>query len=69
MILIKVRAREAQFLDIKKPQPVVLFEVLKGMVTGKKPDLGRTQRARASEFPAARRRPSAITRSRVRKKR
>lgn len=57
MILIKVRAREATFLDIKKPQPVVLFEVLKGMVTGKKPNLGRTRHARASDFPRAARRP------------
>jgi general stress protein 26 len=53
MILIKVKAREATFLDIKKPQPVVLFEVLKGMVTGKKPNLGRTRHAKASDFPAA----------------
>ena len=56
MVLIKVRAREAQFLDIKKPQPVVLFELVKGMVTGKKPDLGRTQRAKSSDFPASGRR-------------
>ena len=53
MVLIKVRAREATFLDIKKPQPVILFEVLKGMVTGKKPNLGRTRHAKASDFPAA----------------
>ena len=59
MILIKVKAREATFLDIKKPQPVVLFEVLKGMVTGKKPDLGRTRHAKASDFPAAGRRTRA----------
>ena len=56
MVLIKVKAREATFLDIKKPQPVILFEVLKGMVTGKKPNLGRTRHAKASDFPAAGRR-------------
>ncbi len=56
MILIKVRAHSASFLDIKKPQPVVLFELLRGMVTGKKPDLGRTQRAKASDFPGRSRR-------------
>jgi general stress protein 26 len=56
MILIKVKAREATFLDIKKPQPVVLFEVLKGMVTGKKPNLGRTRHAKSSDFPGAGRR-------------
>jgi general stress protein 26 len=56
MVLVKVKAREATFLDIKKPQPVVLFEVLKGMVTGQKPNLGRTRHAKASDFPAAGRR-------------
>ena len=56
MILIKVRAHSASFLDVKKPQPVVLFELLKGMVTGTKPDIGRTQRVRGSDFPAASRR-------------
>lgn len=50
MVLIKVRAKEALFLNVDKPQPVVLFEVLKGMVTGKTPRLGRTRRARASDF-------------------
>jgi len=56
MILIKVRAHSASFLDVKKPQPVVLFELLKGMVTGTKPGIGRTQRVRGSDFPAAGRR-------------
>jgi hypothetical protein len=59
MILIKVRAQSASFLDVKKPQPVVLFELLKGMVTGKKPEIGRTQRVRGSDFPAAGRRSRA----------
>jgi general stress protein 26 len=54
MVLIKVRAKEAVFMNVDKPQPVVLFEVLKGMVTGRSPQIGRTRRARAADF---RRRP------------
>jgi general stress protein 26 len=50
MVLIKVRAKEALFLNVGKPQPVVLFELLKGMVTGKRPRLGKTRRARAGDF-------------------
>jgi general stress protein 26 len=52
MVLIKVRAKEALFLNVSKPQPVVLFELLKGMVTGKRPRLGKTRRARAGDFAA-----------------
>jgi hypothetical protein len=33
-------AAGADFMTVDKPQPVVLFEVLKGMVTGKAPDIG-----------------------------
>lgn len=50
MVLIKVRAKEALFLNVGKPQPVVLFELFKGMVTGKRPRLGKTRRARAGDF-------------------
>jgi hypothetical protein len=28
------------FLEVSKPQPVVLFELVKGWVTGEMPDLG-----------------------------
>jgi len=52
IVLIKVRARQATFLTVDKPQPVVLFELLKGMVTGKRPRLGKTRRARAGSFGA-----------------
>jgi general stress protein 26 len=40
MLLIAVDVEMAMFLELNKPAPVVLFEVVKGMVTGKKPDLG-----------------------------
>lgn len=38
--LIAVDADVASYLKIDKPKPVVLFEVARGMVTGKTPDLG-----------------------------
>jgi general stress protein 26 len=44
LLLIGVSAKSAHFLSIDKPQPVVLFELLKGTVTGKKPDIGRVRK-------------------------
>ena len=40
MVLIGVDIHSATFLDVTKPQPVILFEIARGMVTGKAPDLG-----------------------------
>jgi hypothetical protein len=34
----------AVFLEMDKPQPVVLFELVKGFVTGEEPDLGQMHR-------------------------
>jgi general stress protein 26 len=42
LLLIGVRAHSAHFMTVDRPQPVVLFEVLKGYVTGEAPDLGET---------------------------
>jgi general stress protein 26 len=47
MVLIGVDVEMAMFLEINKPQPVVLFEVVKGMVTGKAPQLGEVERVEA----------------------
>lgn len=44
MILIGVDVEMAMFLELNKPQPVVLLEIVKGMITGRKPDLGEPQR-------------------------
>ena len=44
LVLIGVEIHSAVFLEVNKPQPVVLFELVKGMVTGKMPELGRTHR-------------------------
>lgn len=43
MVLIGVDVDMAMYLELNKPQPVVLFELVKGMITGKKPDLGEPQ--------------------------
>ena len=40
MVLIGVDVHAAVFLEVNKPQPVVLFEVVKGWVTGSTPEIG-----------------------------
>jgi general stress protein 26 len=40
MILIAADIEVAHFMELNKPQAVVLFELVKGMITGKTPDLG-----------------------------
>lgn len=40
MVLIGVDVHAAAFLEVNKPQPVVLFELVKGFVTGSTPELG-----------------------------
>ena len=40
MVLIGVRVHAAVFLEVNKPQPVVLFEMVKGWVTGSDPEIG-----------------------------
>ncbi len=48
--LIAVDAATAVYLKIDKPKPVVLFEVVRGMVTGNAPDLGEVQQLSGSEL-------------------
>ena len=40
MVLIGVNVHAAVFLEVNKPQPVVLFEMVKGWVTGTDPKIG-----------------------------
>lgn len=44
MVLIGVDVHAAVFLDVNKPQPVVLYEMVKGWLTGSLPDIGETHR-------------------------
>jgi general stress protein 26 len=43
IVLIGVDIESAAFMEVNKPQPVVLFELVKGLVTGKAPEMGETQ--------------------------
>jgi general stress protein 26 len=49
MVLIGVTIESAIFMEVSKPQPVVLFELVKGMLTGTPPKLGKTQRVTRAE--------------------
>ncbi|MCC7007897.1 MAG: pyridoxamine 5'-phosphate oxidase family protein [Acidobacteria bacterium] len=40
MVLIGVTIHAAAFLEMNEPQPVVLFELVKGWLTGNTPDVG-----------------------------
>jgi len=40
IVLVGVEVHSAVFLEVNKPQPVVLFEMVKGWVTGTMPDIG-----------------------------
>ncbi len=40
MVLIGVTIHGAEFLEVNKPKPVVMYELVKGWITGKEPELG-----------------------------
>jgi general stress protein 26 len=44
MILVGVDIHAAVFLELDKPQPVILYEMVKGWVTGTDPDIGEMHR-------------------------
>ena len=46
MVLIGVDVHAAVFLEVNKPQPVVLFELVKGWLTGSTPELGEMHHVR-----------------------
>ena len=45
-VLIGVDIHAATFFDVTKPQPVVLYEVVKGWLTGSAPDIGKVHQIR-----------------------
>jgi len=51
LALILVEAQSVTYLKVDKPNPVVLFEVVKGMVTGSPPDIGEARNVAKSELP------------------
>jgi general stress protein 26 len=50
LALILVDVDSASYLKVDKPQPVVLFEVVKGMVTGTPPNVGREKHVSGSDI-------------------
>ena len=50
LFLIGVRAHSAHFMTLDKPQPVVLFEIVKGRLTGQFPDIGEVHEVAGSEI-------------------
>ena len=44
MVLIGVDVHAAVFLEVNKPQPVILFELVKGWLTGSTPEIGEMHR-------------------------
>ena len=43
LLLIAVDAESVAYMKNDKPRPVVLFEVVKGLITGEQPDVGRME--------------------------
>jgi general stress protein 26 len=43
IVLIAVDIRFAMYLEMNKPAPVILFEAMKGMITGERPDFPPTE--------------------------
>jgi len=48
MVLIGVQIHAAEFLEVNKPTPVILFELAKGWLTGTEPELGKMHAIRGS---------------------
>ena len=44
MVLIGVDVHSAVYLEVNKPQPVVLYEIAKGWITGTDPKIGEMHR-------------------------
>ncbi len=42
MVLIGVEIHPAVFFEVNKPKPVVLYEMVKGWLTGRQPEVGET---------------------------
>ena len=51
MVLIGVQVHAAEFLEVNKPKPVVLYELVKGWLTGSEPDLGEMHELREPRRP------------------
>jgi general stress protein 26 len=50
LALILVEAELATYMKVNKPRPVVLFQVLRGMVTGSRVDIGEVKEVTGAEL-------------------
>ncbi len=50
LALLLIEAESAVYMKVNKPRPIVLFEVLKGMVTGSRVDVGEVREVTGGEF-------------------
>lgn len=51
IVLIGVEVHGAEFLDITKPKPVVIYELVKGWLTGDEPELGEMHAVKDAHRP------------------
>ena len=61
IVLIGVRAVSAEYMTAEKPQPFVLFDIVKSKLTGKTPEMGKVKQVRLTKrrpIPARGRRSS-----------
>lgn len=49
IVLIGVDIESAMFMEVNKPQPIIFFEFVKGIITGKPLEIGKTQRVTGAE--------------------
>lgn len=49
MVLLGVDIDSAFYMEVNKPQPVVLFEIARGIITGKTPDIGKIREVTKGE--------------------
>jgi general stress protein 26 len=52
LTLILVEVESVTYMKVGKPQPLVLFEIAKGLVTGKEPQIGETRELSGDELRA-----------------
>lgn len=51
IVLIGVEVHGAEFLDVTKPKPVVIYELVKGWLTGEEPEIGEMHAVKDAHRP------------------
>ena len=51
MVLVGVKVHAAEFLEVNKPRPVLLYEIVKGWLTGTEPELGQMHEVKEPHRP------------------